>query len=473
MKKLLIFSIVNLLLSSLSAQNVYTITADSVKLTSCDSSELIIENHTQGVPGFLYNTGKGRTAFRRALTKINDTLYLVGADTLKIRTPLAWLQGGNAFGATGILGTTDNNPLDLYTNNVARARLTTTGDLLLGASVDSAYKLDVKGPVRLGTHLGQSMIRGSLNFDNGVNATYIMEQNSTLRSLQIPGTGGNAPWVFRNTADWGLQMIDASGTVALRAGTLNIVSPNFSNIGSIIATEPSAPNNRTVYIGNTTHQYANENGSNIDIRGGQGGYLPTSYLFNGGNIMINGGLAPLGSNGAILLGGRVPGNVGIQTSTPVSNFQVDQSSAGSGVLITAAGGTTITGKGTQFTNTFNPGDSLTVDGQTVRIAAIASDLSLTTSQPLNLTDTNAVYTLTGGSRFHVKGNGTVGVGVAAPTSQMDILAPKGYAQFRLRTSYTPTSSSDTNGNTGDFSWDGNYFYVKTPGGWKRSALTSF
>jgi len=38
-------------------QYVYTIKADSVKITNCDSAELIIENHTQGVPGFLYNTG--------------------------------------------------------------------------------------------------------------------------------------------------------------------------------------------------------------------------------------------------------------------------------------------------------------------------------------------------------------------------------------------------------------------------------
>src|SRR6187402_2851256 len=105
MKKLLIFSIVCLLLDSLSAQKVYTITADSVKITGCDSAELIIENHSQGVPGFLYNTGRGRTVFKKALVKINDTMYMIGPDTLKIRTPNAWLQGGNTFAATGVLGT--------------------------------------------------------------------------------------------------------------------------------------------------------------------------------------------------------------------------------------------------------------------------------------------------------------------------------------------------------------------------------
>src|SRR5882757_9581520 len=80
---LFLFVLINLS-EALSAQYVYTIRADSVKLTNCDSSELIIENHTQGVPGFLYNTGNGRTVFRKGVMKINDSLYIIGADTLKV-----------------------------------------------------------------------------------------------------------------------------------------------------------------------------------------------------------------------------------------------------------------------------------------------------------------------------------------------------------------------------------------------------
>ena len=53
----------------------YTIKADSVRLTGCDSSELIIENHTQAVSGFLFNTGHGRTIFcRRSEDRINDRM---------------------------------------------------------------------------------------------------------------------------------------------------------------------------------------------------------------------------------------------------------------------------------------------------------------------------------------------------------------------------------------------------------------
>jgi hypothetical protein len=42
-----------------------------------------------------------------------------------------------------------------------------------------------------------------------------------------------------------------------------------------------------------------------------------------------------------------------------------------------------------------------------------------------------------------------------------------------RTTFTPTSSKDKNGNVGDLSWDDNYIYIKTSSGWKRAALSSF
>jgi hypothetical protein len=122
------------LAQSLCAQRTYTITTDSVKLTSSDSSELIIENHTQNVKGFLFNTGNGRTIFRKGIIKVNDSLYLIGGDTLKYN---AWVQNGNTFGTTGILGTLDNNSLDLYTNNTQRMRFTNTGKLLIGTTTDN------------------------------------------------------------------------------------------------------------------------------------------------------------------------------------------------------------------------------------------------------------------------------------------------------------------------------------------------
>jgi hypothetical protein len=68
------------------SQYIHKIKADSVLITndSC-TAELNLENSTKNVTGgFLYNKGKGRTEFRKPLTKINDTLYLVGDDSLNL-----------------------------------------------------------------------------------------------------------------------------------------------------------------------------------------------------------------------------------------------------------------------------------------------------------------------------------------------------------------------------------------------------
>ena len=74
-------------------------------------------------------------------------------------------------------------------------------------------------------------------------------------------------------------------------------------------------------------------------------------------------------------------------------------------------------------------------------------------------------------RSGTKGFMGVGVGNTSPTSLIDISGSTGYNQFRIRAPYTPSSSSDTNGNTGQINWDSNYLYIKTSAGWKRAALT--
>jgi hypothetical protein len=67
------------------SQSVYRVKADSVAITN-DSlrAELILENGTKNINGFLYNKGNGRTEFRKPMVKLNDSTYLFGEDTLKL-----------------------------------------------------------------------------------------------------------------------------------------------------------------------------------------------------------------------------------------------------------------------------------------------------------------------------------------------------------------------------------------------------
>ena len=195
-KRIVLFVLALSVYNILSAQYVYTIKADSVKITNCDSSELIIENHSQAVPGFLYNTGNGRTIFKRPLTKVNDTLYLVGSDSLRI--PNAWVQGGNAFGATGILGTKDNHHLDLYTNNTFRSRLTSTGNLLFGTATDNGSRLQVLGDATFTIPSTNKYVTvrspGNNNWDKGTDFNYTdsdgVSNSFGLRVAAFNGSSG-------------------------------------------------------------------------------------------------------------------------------------------------------------------------------------------------------------------------------------------------------------------------------------------
>jgi hypothetical protein len=69
--------------------------------------------------------------------------------------------------------------------------------------------------------------------------------------------------------------------------------------------------------------------------------------------------------------------------------------------------------------------------------------------------------------------GHLGVGAMDPSSRVDVEGDEGFAQLRLRASYTPTDPGDTNGEEGDIAWDDDYVYVKTSAGWKRAALSTW
>ncbi len=190
MRGALFIFVLSWLSTTLSAQYVYTIKADSVKLTNCDSSELIIENHTQDVPGFLFNTGNGRTVFKRGVVKINDSLFLIGGDSLKYN---AWVQGGNKFGAAGVLGTLDTNNLDLYTNKVQRARLTKNGNLLVGTTTDNGNKFQVIGASSFSGNVGIGTATitntGNLIGTNALLFNYFIPKFHNYRSNSDPFIG--------------------------------------------------------------------------------------------------------------------------------------------------------------------------------------------------------------------------------------------------------------------------------------------
>jgi hypothetical protein len=144
MKRILFLLVLLCLEKSLHAQYVYTIKADSVKITNtCDTAELIIENHTQTVPGFLFNKGRGRTEFRRA-SVLNDSSLIFGGDTLLVRGNIKASNGLSIGGRDVVLGQFVNapgNPASLKDHreiplNGYNILLTGNGKLIKGRTTD-------------------------------------------------------------------------------------------------------------------------------------------------------------------------------------------------------------------------------------------------------------------------------------------------------------------------------------------------
>lgn len=309
MKQLLLLLVFSLLVQVLCAQYVYTINADSVKITNhCDTAELIIENHTQNVPGFLFNKGRGRTEFRRVLQKLTPGSYLIGGDTL-FTTPSAWLQGGNAFGATGILGTLDNNHLDLYTNNTRQLRLTNTGNLLLGSATDIGARLQVNGgSIYTNPGMDSGVGIGHLFLNGGGSADIIGTFGHDM-IFKLPSVAqtfrfqfGSSPQLFESANDFNI--------IGNNGGNITLMSSNkYINIGNLqnIYTDATS-------INLTASNY--NNGDGVVIQRGPRSTVKTDPVLSVRDSIID--VFKVLRNGAQLITGNIAGLNPAQTIyTPV------------------------------------------------------------------------------------------------------------------------------------------------------------
>ncbi|MBO9204503.1 MULTISPECIES: hypothetical protein [Niastella] len=320
----------------------------------------------------------GRTEFRRLVTKVDDSLYIIGVDTLKLSG--AWLQGGNSFGTTGKFGTLDNNHIDFYTNNLKRGRWTNTGNLLIGTETDNNFKLQVNG---------KSWFGNDINITN-------------------PAYVGDA-WL-RMTGDLKFSITGP------QTETLNFASGNIQSTVGVLApwflstNPPSQRGNYYVPVAGGFYSTTNSPGYTE---------VTTFHTFTTQPPLPNSGRAA-------------------QTLVEINKLVNRGSNADS------------------------------TDGTETGLRILFS----VTGAAYNL---RALETVNGDVKLNTT-NGKTSIGLdpdSGITSKLDVTGDNGYSQFRLRKKYTPTSSSDANGNVGDMSWDDNFIYIKTAEGWKRSTLSSF
>lgn len=369
-----------------------------------------------------------------------------------------FMNGGNSFNGEADIGTNNNESLNLITNSQPRLSIFNNGNISIGSVNDEGYKLDVNGELRVA---GDMYLDNTLTFKSFAQGIRIYDVSSPAINVSIligknngtyPNPGNRQIRVgFDNSGAvdkiWQIAFghgnnLSAAGNSAFTFGNFNTIQTTEKNLyalgeSNIIDFSWSGTSRGQFVIG-----YQNQ------VHDAYSSILGNHQETTGANQLIIADANPNTSSGGyrdVYFG-----------SGPVSNMN---GGFGAPVTINSSGG-----KGDN-----KPGGLLRLaagksTGNTMSPDLIFATASITSSGL-------GLQTLT--DRWYVKGETGYLSDNIAPTSKLDIEAASGYNQLRLRSTYTPTSTADTNGNAGDVAWDDDYIYIKTSAGWKRTALSTF
>ena len=240
----------------------------------------------------------------------------------------------------------------------------------------------------------------------GVAASQYVQTNDTRLSDARPPTAGSANYIQNTTSQQAGANFNISGN-GTAGGTL---SANSLGLGT------ASPTARLSITGAGAFNAAGAARLDLFNTTANTGFL---------EHVTDAGLWQLATmSGAARVAVNQTGNVGIQTTTPSANLTVAQSGTGSGTVATTSGSSVVTGTNTQFTNTFQVGDSIAGTGIPAGsvVLSIASDTSLTMSNSALITQSGGTYFVGGsGPRMVVKGYGSVGIGTTSPAARLDIV----------------------------------------------------
>lgn len=365
-------------------------------------------------------------------------------------------KGGNSFGEVAALGTKDSQPLDLLTANTSRVRLFANGNVSIGATTDETYKLSVTGTARI---TNEAYIEKALTFKNNTQGIQILDGGTGYSSIMIGKNNGAYPSIGTRHIKIGNDN-SSNGTKSFNCGIGS--SNNMANAGSFalsigtfnaILTEEAS---QTIIGDANTINYVQSTTSR-----GQCVIGSTNSLLHPYSSIIGNYQQTTGNNQLILADGNSNASSGGYRQVFFGSGPKSSLSGGAGapVTINASGGN----------GTDKAGGLLRLAAGKSTGSALPSDLILATATATaSGTDLQSIA-----DRWYVKGETGRLSNNSNPTALIDVSAATGYNQLRLRTSFTPASSADANGNTGDIAWDADYLYIKTAAGWKRAALSGF
>ncbi|MEI6750993.1 MAG: hypothetical protein WCK69_00370, partial [Candidatus Saccharibacteria bacterium] len=250
---------------------------------------------------------------------ISQCLTTDGAGTLSFSACAsgsgnAFLQGGNAFAATGVLGTTDNNDLNFITNNITRLTVAAGGNVGIG-NATPGNKLSINSPTSP-DGLAQTVIATGALANKGLVVQGVIFQTGSLLELQ-EHTGSS---VFS---------VGATGNTSIRTATNSVTAFQVQNsAGSGVLNVDTNTSTGLVGIGIAPAYKLDVNGdinivgtsalriggtiictaSGCDASSGSG-----SYIQNGNGIQSNANFGIQSAN-ATYIGAKVRGAAGQSAS---------------------------------------------------------------------------------------------------------------------------------------------------------------
>ncbi|MDD5502178.1 MAG: hypothetical protein PHH26_01800, partial [Candidatus Thermoplasmatota archaeon] len=328
-------------------------------------------------------------------------LYLAGSQFVPGNY---FVQGGNAFAATGTLGTTDNYNLTLKTNNTSRLTILNGGNVGIG-TVNPAQKLDVAGNVNIDATSnymqgGKNILFASsalFNFFGGEDAGRLLKtaavngDYNTALGYQALYTATSSQYntalgfksLYSNTAG---KNNTASGLQSLyfnTAGSYNTANGYRSLYSNTSGNKNSGFGQMTMYY-NTT----GENNSALGYYAGFNNASATNTTAIGYNAAV--GTAKYANQNGVYLGYQ-------------AGYSAQTGSDNNTILGYNAGYANTTGANNLFVG-YQAGSNVTTGSNNIIIGYYTSTTSPTASNQLNI----------GNSVYGNLSTGNIGIGLTTP-----------------------------------------------------------